>query len=104
MDMIGRCIESQAKGVFYGWIETSKNRNQFAFKTRYILVGDGKSTNYTFSITLNSIWRNCNSDELAILKPEKTFVGATRNVTCTVNPKATITVTINTSKDRRIQY
>jgi hypothetical protein len=98
MNVIKQCIESQTAGVFVGWVTPSRDRSQFTFKAKYIPVGEEQARIRTFSITPASVRQNCNRDELRSLSPGSNLVRAPRGVTCTVDPNATVTLSISTTQ------
>lgn len=97
MSVVKQCLEGDSVGLRL-WVTTSKDRSQATFNARYVPVGQEEAVVLSaLSTTPATVIKKCqNADLLAM---GKSFVKATRSVTCEVDPKQTLTFTLNTTQN-----
>ena len=95
MSVVRSCLETQQSG-FAGWIETSRDRKTFTYKARYRPLGNERVQIDSFDIQPVAVRQSCSVTAAFPLfqKPHRVTAGA-QALTCTVDPKTTVTVTLN---------
>jgi hypothetical protein len=95
MSVVKQCLEGDSVGM-RGWVTTSKDRSQVTFNARYVPMGEEKIKVLSFSTTPAEVIKTCQGAKL-LAKNQKWGKG-TRFVTCEVEPKQTLTFTLNTTQ------
>jgi len=98
MSVVKSCLDNQRTG-FAAWIETSKDRSTFSYFARYRPNGDEKAKILGFDITPGEAKTACRrASTYGLFGVGKKIGNAPRVLTCTIDPKTTVTVTLVADK------
>lgn len=98
MKLVGDCIHDMARGVQFSWIETSQNRAQLTFHLRYIPTGPGDQLRLvSIGTTPPRIFDNC--PQFTQFARQRTPAAFDIAFTCAVNPRTTVSITLQTNRD-----
>jgi len=99
MSVVRHCLDTQAGGLAT-WMETSADRKSLVIKARYRSYADETAKIDSFDITPPSVAKSCASKAAyKQLQPQQVLRNnVTRSLTCEVDPRETVTVTLNTNR------
>jgi hypothetical protein len=100
MSVVNHCLDTQQFG-FITWVATSADRRTFSYFARYRPTGNEKATIRAFDISPTSVGTQCKTEHpqtFGLFAVGRKIGNAPVPLTCTVDPKTTVTVTLASDK------